>query len=576
MIKSDARHHNPEPWKFLEPYRGKLFNGEWPTVTEMFDIATERFPERNSFVCFAPKHVAYTYKESRQIVMSIAAKLRELGAKTGDKIAVTGKNSPEWGLAYLGALYAGCIIVPIDNAMHENEIENLLSFAEVKIAFMDADRIGKIDPENKILTAKISLEPGPDFLLDVIDRSKHFYEKVDENEVAAILFTSGTTGTPKGVMLTHKNVMSDAYLSQGLMNIDEDEVFYALLPIHHAYTMQAVFFEAMTVSSCIVFGKKMVISQVFKDMREGHVTMFLGVPMLFNKLITGMMKGIREKGIIVYGLVRALMGFSGFVKKVFKVNIGKKLFGSVLDKVALRDNRICICGGGPLPDSTFRHFNEFGIDFVQGYGMTETSPIVTLNPVFDYNTSSVGHPVPGCEIKIVDPDENGNGLIYVRGPMVMKGYYKNQEATDEIIDKDGWLNSGDIGHLDQNNFLILTGRAKNVIVNEGGKNIFPEEIEDMFQLYDEIDQILVTSFVEDKATKSEGIAAIIHPSDAFKKSVDGDKDKMTARFEEIVETENKKLLAYKRIKKIVIADEPMETSSTKKIKRYIAVKKYNL
>jgi len=390
-------------------------------------------------------------------------------------------------------------------------------------------------------------------------RRKVKRHKAQSEDTAAILFTSGTTGTPKGVMLSHRNMVSDCYLAQGNMTLYPTDVFYAILPIHHAYTMMAVFFEAISVGASIVFGKKLIISQVLKELKEGEVTMFLAVPMLFNKMIAALMNGVREKGIVLYGIIRFLMSVSGLLKKVFKVNVGKKMFGFLLKKLSLDKNRICISGGGPLPASTFKMFNQLGIDFVQGYGLTETSPITHLNPVEAYIETSVGKNVPQVEVKIVNPDSDGNGIIYLKGPMVMQGYYNNPEATAEVLE-DGWLNTGDVGHQDAQGYLYLTGRAKNIIVTDGGKNVFPEEIEDHFQLYSEIETICVLGYLTDKKTKSEGIRAL--------------KQKIEERINQIVAEVNKELQSYKKITRVNVIDEPLEMTSTKKVKRFVVAQKY--
>ena len=216
------------------------------------------------------------------------------------------------------------------------------------------------------------------------------------DDTAAILFTSGTTGTPKGVMLSHSNFVKDALLSQGNLKVLPEDVFYALLPLHHSYTMLAVFIEAIASGSEVVFAAKLVVTQILSDLKRAKVTMFLGVPMLFNRILKGILKGIKSKGIAVYFIMRLLMIFSGFVKRVFNVNIGKKLFKTVLDKASLSSIRICISGGGPLPSSTFNIYNQMGLDFVQGYGLTETSPIAALNPTEHFKIKSVGKNNPRC------------------------------------------------------------------------------------------------------------------------------------------------------------------------------------
>jgi long-chain acyl-CoA synthetase len=377
------------------------------------------------------------------------------------------------------------------------------------------------------------------------------------------MFTSGTTGVPKGVMLTHENLVSDCYLAQGNLDVLHTDVFYALLPIHHAYTMLAVFIETISTGAEVVFGKKMVTASILKDLKEAKVTMFLGVPMLFNKLLAAILKGIKAKGPVVYCILSALMGLSGLIKKMFGVNIGKKLFGAVLRQASLETIRICIAGGGPLAPSVFRKYNQLGIDFIQGYGLTETSPIINLNPVERYKETSVGQIVPEVDMKILNPDERGVGEVIVKGPMVMKGYYEMPEETVASFTPDGYLKTGDLGYLDSENYLYLTGRAKNLIVTGGGKNVYPEEIENEFQLFDEIDQILVRGFVEDKKNKSEKIEALVYPT----ADAGTDKAACKTRIDAIIAEVNQRLLPYQRIERVKILDQPMEMTTTKKIKR---------
>ena len=569
MSKKD----NPQPWNFLDEYRGKEFEGKWPNVKTMFHISVLRYPNNNCFKAFSPKEISFTYAEAEKKIKEVSYYLLSQGVKKGDKIAVSGKNSPEWAIAYLGIIYAGCIVVPLDILLKDSEMETLMKFGGVSRLFIDSDRIRNIDKDGSVgLIEKLSLEPDNEYkyVLDLDGEEREGFE-AKSDEVAAILFTSGTTGTPKGVMLTNENLVADCYLAQGNMNIYSTDVFYAILPIHHAYTMLAVMYESFSVGACTVFGKKLVVTQILKELREGKVTMFLAVPMLFNKMIAALMSGIRKKGIVVYGLIRFLMSVSGAIKKIFGVNIGKKMFSFLLKNLSLENNRICICGGGPLPASTFKMFNQLGIDFVQGYGLTETSPITHLNPTYAYIESSVGKSIPECQVKIVDPDDEGNGTIYIKGPMVMKGYYNNEEATKEVLSEDGWLNTGDVGHEDQNHYLYLTGRAKSVIVTDGGKNVFPEEIEDHFQLYDEIDQICIIGYLVNKETKAEGIRAIIYPSSNAKKTYSTE-DALKARMNDIIREVNKELQSYKKITRMDISNEPLPMTSTKKIKRNEVVK----
>ncbi|TVR65370.1 MAG: long-chain fatty acid--CoA ligase, partial [Spirochaetaceae bacterium] len=315
-----------------------------------------------------------------------------------------------------------------------------------------------------------------------------------------------------------------------------------------------------------------VIKQILSDLKEARVTMFLGVPILFNKVLAGIMRGVREKGPVVYGVIRFLMGVSGVIKKVFRVNPGKRIFRSVLEKASLATVRICISGGGPLAPSVFRRYNQLGLDFVQGYGLTETSPILTLNPIDHYKETSVGKVLPRVEVKIVESDERGAGEIVVKGPMVMQGYYNLPEETAEVFTEDGFFRTGDVGYLDHENYLYLTGRAKNLIVTEGGKNVYPEEIENCFQLYDEIEQIMVRGFIADDDQKVEEIEALVYPNpERFETQADGGTQgpaEIEKRMNAIVAEVNQGLLPYQRIKRVTVLSEPLEMTTTKKIKRH--------
>ena len=556
-------------------YQGKKYMGQWPTFREMMEISEERFPDNEAFKAIVPKVVTFTYKEALKKIREIAYYLVATGAKKGDHIAVTGKNSPEWALAYFAISFAGCIIVPLDYSLHIEDMEKILAFGDVDRIFIDGEKIDEIDKEGKLFKEKISLEPeskGYKYVLDLTGPETEL-PKLHAEDTAAILFTSGTTGTPKGVMLSFSNFMSSTLSSQRLFDVYPTDVFYAILPIHHAYTMTAVLLETVVSGASCVFGKRLVTPIMLKELREGKITMLLAVPMLFNKLLAGLMAGVHKQGPFKENLIHFLMGFSGFMKKVFHVNLGKKIFGNMLlSKISLDKMRLCICGGGPLPPSTFKQFNQLGIDFVQGYGLTETSPIININPIEVYIEESVGIPIPGVEEKIVSPDEDGNGIIYVRGPQVMKGYYKNDEATEEVLSSDGWLNTGDVGHIDSNGFLYLTGRAKSIIVTEGGKNVFPEEIEDKFQLFNEIEQCCIIPYMINKEMKTEGIRMVIYPTEAYLK--EHGMEETSRHMEEVVESVNKDLQSYKKITMVTVVDQPLPMTSTKKVKRFEVVKMF--
>jgi long-chain acyl-CoA synthetase len=292
--------------------------------------------------------------------------------------------------------------------------------------------------------------------------------------------------------------------------------------------------------------------------------------MLFNKLLAGIIRGLKEKGPIVYAVITALMGISGLIKKVFRVNPGKKMVNFILKQASLSTLRIGICGGGPLAPSVFRKYNQLGIDFIQGYGLTETSPIITLNPIERYKETSVGRVSAKTDMKVLDPDERGIGEIIVKGPMVMQGYFEMPEETKAAFTEEGYLKTGDVGYLDDEMYLYLTGRAKNMIVTEGGKNVYPEEIENEFQLFEEVEQVLIRGYLIDKKMKTEGIEALVYPSQDFKWTVTETAAKAAEikdRINAIVSEVNQRLLPYQKIARVTVLDKPMEETTTKKIKR---------
>ncbi len=554
-------------FKFLEEFRGKIFNGDVPTLPELFLVSSARFPQRRCFTAYSPEEKIFTYSEAREKIFIIAEKLISDNVKKGQAVILTGKNSPEWTIAYLAVLAAGGVVVPIDYMLTDTETDHLIDFTDAEIIFVDEEKYDSIGslPGRKFKKYSLS-KIKPDYILDIKGKELDKPVFTDPEDLAAILFTSGTTGTPKGVMLTHSNFVKDAILAQMNLNIFHTDVFYALLPLHHSYSMLAVFIETIATGAEVVFAARLVVKEILSDLKKGKVTMFLGVPMLFNRILKGILKGVREKGIIVYSIIKVLLFISGFVKKVFKINIGKKLFKTVLEKASLSTIRICISGGGPLSPSTFNIYNELGIDFVQGYGLTETSPIAALNPVENFKIKSVGKIIPDVDVRIIDPDREGRGEIAIKGPIVMKGYYKNEKATREVMTEDNYFLTGDVGYLDSENYLYLTGRKKSLIVTEGGKNVFPEEIEDKFQLYDEIEQVLVRGYIKDKKNMSEEIEALIYPSEEMRgKYVQAE---LEERIREIVSEVNKTLQQYMWITSIKVLEEPLEMTTTKKIKRY--------
>ena len=340
-------------YQFLEPFRGKLFTGDIPTLAELFPIAAARYPDKKCLTTYNPVKFVLTYREALNKVLTLASSLVEHGVKPGDRVILTGKNSPEWAVAYYAIASAGAIIVPLDYTLHEEELKNLIDFSEPVAALVDKE---KYDAVKNMLPAGVPYyslsEDKENYVLSLENAPLEKPVKREVSDTVAILYTSGTTGIPKGVMLSNSNIVNDCFLAQMNMQIYHTDVFYALLPVHHAYTMLSVLVVGIAQSAEVVFAKRLVVKEMLKDLKDGQITIFLGVPMLFNKLIANIMKGVRDKGLVIYSIIRFLMFISGVLKKC-GIKIGKKLFGRmILDKANLSSIRICISGGGPLPPAT--------------------------------------------------------------------------------------------------------------------------------------------------------------------------------------------------------------------------------
>ncbi len=564
-------------WDEIDEFRGTLVKGQWPTVPELFLMSESKYANNTAFSVFElDKKKTISYKEAKEYIFNIASYLRDKGIKKGDKVALNGKNSQEWALSYFGILTAGAVVVPIDNQLKIERVMMLSEFADVKFVIADFDVLEKMknranDWYGKLLGFGLLKGNSPDYVKVTAMKSENPLTdrvEVNDTDIAAILFTSGTTGNEKGAMLTHANLVSNVYQAANGMGVDEHDVLYALLPLHHSYCCTAVLLETIRHGAECLFGHGIVVSKMIADMKMGKVTVFMGIPLLYNKVIAGIFAKVKQKGAFTYGLIRTLMAINGFFKTKFGKAPLRGFFNKkILSQVGLDHSKLLICGAGPLSPTVFKQYQQMGLDFLQGYGLTETSPIVTLNPPEHFKVDSIGRILPFIDMKIADKDSEGVGEIRVKGPNVCLGYYKDEENTKELFDNDGYLRTGDLGYVDNENYVYLKGRKKNIIVTEGGKNVFPEEIEDMFQLYAEVEQILIRGFQQKKDVPCECIEAVIYPSKEFYKDKNMSQEDIKKDIERIISLVNKELVGYKKIEKLTIVDEPMEMTTTKKIKR---------
>ena len=563
----------------LSQYRGKYFSSQWPTIYEMFSISAARFPQRPCFTTFDPHRKTLTYAQVDELIKKAAAHMISAGVRKGDKVTLNGKNSVQWAIAYLAINYIGAVIVPIDNQLHIDRVQRLASFADSVYLIADFDVISKMDKEDdwfRSLKGMMCLKghmDEADNIMELEEEQIYPSQSHECEDLAAILFTSGTTGNEKGAMLSNKNIVSDVYAAACDMNVKETDVLYALLPLHHSYACTTVLLETVKHGAECVFGHGIIVSRMINDMKQGKVTVFMGIPLLYNKLLAGIMKQVREKGQLTWIVVKTAMAVNGWFKKHFHITPLKGFFNKkILSNLGMDNNKFLICGAGPLSPQVFKQYQQFGLDFLQGYGLTEASPVLTLNPIEKFKVESIGKALPMMDIIIAEPNEEGIGEIRVKGPNITSGYYKDKENTEKLFDENGYMKTGDLAIVDKDGYFILKGRAKNIIVTEGGKNVYPEEIEDAFQTCANIEQILVRGYQQKKDVPCEAIEAVIYPSPDYYKEKNMDKAAVTADIEETVKLVNKSLVGYKKIEKITILDQPMDMTTTKKIKRNTVAK----
>ncbi len=561
------------PWDELKKFRGTIVSGEWPTLPELLRLSEVKFGNKVAFSVFQGKDkITYTFSQILEIARHEAAYLKAKGMKKGDKVMLMGRNSPDWALSYFAIPEADCISVPMDSQMRADKCVRLAKFADVRFVIADSQILSSLKAEDgewfsSLLGAASLDDKGEWIRFSEVKDTFGDIPTVKEDDTAAILFTSGTTGNEKGVVLTHRNITSDVYMTVNEVRmLSEKDVTYALLPLHHSYCCTAVLLEAIRIGAECLFGHGFAVSRMLDDLKRGGVTVFMGIPLLYNKLLAGIMGKIKEKGKAAYCFIRFMMEINSILHKLTgKSPLGGFFKRTVTSKAGLDKIRLLISGAGPLSAKVVWAYHGLGLEFIQGYGLTEAAPIVTLNPPEHFKTASIGHPLAFIDLEICDKDSNGIGEIRIKGPNICKGYYKDEANTAALFDDAGYMKTGDLGYMDKDGYVFLKGRAKNIIVTEGGKNVFPEEIEDMFQLESIVAQILIRGYQKNSEVPGEAVEAVIYPDPDVSKGMD--KDEVKKKIEGIVSSVNKNLESFQKIEKITILDAPMEETTTRKIKR---------
>jgi len=526
------------------------------------------------------KFYSFNYAELENKVNLIGRGLNSLGINKGDKVGLLSENRPEWGIAYLGILSSGGIVVPLDPLLKCSELEVLIKDSGMKGLITSVKFIAEIFQTTKkipdfefLICPDEKGDKGVFSFAEVLSKGNENKSELPEvlpDDVAVIIYTSGTTGKSKGVMLTHKNILSDVWGTKEALELFPEDNFLSVLPLHHTLECTAGFLIPLSGGSRVTYARSMKSKEILEDIKNAGVTLLIGVPLLYEKLFTGLRKNVQKKSFLAHASFKLSFNFVKVFKKITGINFGKIVFKGLREKAGLSSLRILVCGAAPLPAVIPECFDLLGIKFLQGYGLTETSPVLTLSPYSKPKYSSVGKSIPGAELKIFEQDKNGIGEILAKGDMVMKGYYNNPQETDKIL-KDGWLHTGDLGWKDREGYYYIAGRKKNVIVSSAGKNIYPEEIEN---------QLLQSPFILEALVLgrkvSEGIEeveAIIVPNYEYIQQISGDQTWDEEKIRILIKAEIAKccegIADYKRVKHFQIRKEEFEKTSTRKIKRFL-------
>ncbi len=545
---------------------------------ELLDRGATIFKNRVAFKLKNENKEIYTvtYEKLREDVKSLGTYLISKGL-LGKRICVTGKNSYKWAISYLAASIVG-IVVPIDKELHAEEIINFLNVSETSAILGDTKILDSVyELKEKIANKNImfiAFDPteNKDFLnfdsmfnlgVSLLQEGNDSFDKiqVDPDEMRILLFTSGTTGNAKGVCLSQRNICSNILSIYGIVKVKRSDLFLSILPIHHTYECTIGFLLPLYGGASIAFCEG--LRYITNNINEYHPSVVLCVPLLLENMHKKILKSIND------GLPEKYKkpnenpydSLPFYIKSVVKSKVKNSLGGRI---------RVFIVGAAAMNPSIIEDFDKLGLHTLQGYGLTECSPLVAGNTDFFSKSDSCGLPIPNVEYKIDNPNEEGVGEIIVKGPNVMLGYYNNPEETNKVL-VDGWFHTGDLGKIDENGYLYITGRCKSVIVTKNGKNIYPEEVEYYLNDHPLISESLVSGIKKANDDETYVNAQIFPNIDAIKETLKGSvptKEEIWKMISDAVQSVNAKLPNYKHIKSFIVRDEEFEKTTTKKIKRF--------
>lgn len=569
-------------------------------LRDALETSCEMYGDKVQFHQMMPGESHYTeitYREANEDIKAIGTSLCKLGLQ-GKHIGVVGNNCYEWAESYFAVIAGTGVVIPLDKELNEEELTQLSAEGELSAVICTAkhyeifkrikesgrtqiqyvigitpakrndsfiNNMAHEDEEKGYLSWNLLREQGR---MLIAEGNRDFLDaQILNDKLAAIIFTSGTTGHSKGVMLSHKNLCSNVMIAPVYLRVNPEDIFFSILPIHHTYECTCTMIEGMYCGASMAFCRG--LKYITKDMQEVKPTMVLAVPLIYEKFYNTILKTLRKQG------------KEKLVNMVFKIN-------NVTSKIGIRPSkllakkimanfggriRVFIAGGAKMNPDVLEFFKQMDVISLQGYGLSETSPMVALNPdKWKFmNSEAAGKVLMFTDCKIVDEDENGNGEICFKGPQVMLGYYKNPEATAEVL-RDGWFHTGDIGYLDKKNYIYITGRKKNVIITANGKNVFPEELEEYLLKSRFISECMIWGEEENEGSHKRGIYATVRIDEENVLEELGEnctEEQIEALINSEIDAINSKQPLFKRVNQVIIRKREFNKTTAMKIRRFV-------
>ena len=540
------------------------------TIKEMLEQSAEKYRDETAYQMRQESggYRKITFQQVAERARKIQGALAKLGIARGDRVALISENRPEWTISYLAVASMGAINVPLDAMQSREEILPLLEDSGAK-AIILSRKYEEYAKGTRVEKKELFMEK----IEGLSAESSAPKSEVKLDDVAAIVYTSGTTGIPKGVVLTHRNIMSNVMAVAALFDLGPGDNFLMALPLHHSFETTAGFLGPFYKGCTKTFPETLKSHAILQNLQETGVTVLGSVPLFYQLLYDGILREAEERGL--KRVFSALFAVSKFFKYVLGFSLGKYLF-STLHKKFGGKIRFFITGGAAFDPELVKKFDLMGFITLQGYGLTESSPILAVETLKNRKVGSVGKPIAGVEIKIAGVDPVGEVLAF--GPNIMKGYYKRRELTSKVV-VNGWLHTGDVGYLDKEGYLFLTGRCKDIIVTASGVNVFPEEIEPMLNAIVAIKESCVMGakvLAGVRKGTEEVFAVIVLDMEYFEKIGHKEDEFIKETISKEVEAFNHKIAAYKRIARFIIRKEKLPRTRLLKIKRFKVRKEYNL